>query len=43
MSISEKIKKIDNKINQNKAHYNLYRKTAKISALHKKMLVNKNF
>ena len=32
MSISEKIKTIDNKIAQNKAQYNLDRKTAKISA-----------
>ena len=33
MSISEKIKAINNKIDQNKAQYNLDRKTAKISAL----------
>ena len=33
MSISEKIKTIDNKIEQNKAQYNLDRHTAKISAL----------
>ena len=33
MSIGEKIKKIDNKIDQNKAQYNLHRQTAKISAL----------
>ena len=33
MSISEKIKTIDNKIEQNKAQYNLDRQTAKISAL----------
>ena len=33
MSISEKIKSIDNKIEQNKAQYNLERQTAKISAL----------
>ena len=33
MSISEKIKTIDNKIEQNKVQYNLDRQTAKISAL----------
>ena len=33
MSISEKIKTIDNKIEQNKDQYNLDRETAKISAL----------
>ena len=33
MSVSEKIKTIDNKIEQNKAQYNLGRQTAKISAL----------
>ena len=33
MSVSEKIKTIDNKIEQNKAQYNLDRQTAKISAL----------
>ena len=33
MSISEKIKTIDNKVAQNKAQYNLDRQTAKISAL----------
>ena len=33
MSISEKIKAIDNKIEQNKAEYNLDRQTAKIFAL----------
>ena len=33
MSISEKIKAINNKIEQNKAKYNLDRQTAKISAL----------
>ena len=33
MRISEKILKIDNKIEQNKAQYNLDRGTAKISAL----------
>ena len=33
MSISEKIKAINNTIKQNKAQYNLDRQTAKISAL----------
>ena len=33
MSISDKIKPINNKIQQNKAQYNLERQTAKISAL----------
>ena len=33
MRTSEKIKTIDNKIEQNKAQYNLDRQTAKISAL----------
>ena len=33
MSVSEKIKTIDNKIKQNKAQYNLDRKNAKISTL----------
>ena len=33
MIISEKIKTIDNKIEQNKAQYNLDRQTVKISAL----------
>ena len=33
MSVSEKIKAINNKIEQNKAHYDLDRQTATISAL----------
>ena len=33
MSITEKIKAIDNKIEQNKARYDLNRQTAKMSAL----------
>ena len=33
MTISEKIKTIDNEIEQNKAQYNLDRQTANISAL----------
>ena len=33
INVSEKIKRIDNKIEQNKARYNLDRQTAKISAI----------
>ena len=33
MTVSEKIKPIDNKIEQNKAQYDLDRQAAKISAL----------
>ena len=33
MSISEKIKTVDNKIEQNKAQHNLDRETAEISTL----------
>ena len=33
MSISEKVKAINNKIEKNKVQYNLVRQTAKISAL----------
>ena len=33
MTVSEKIKKIDDKIEQNKTPYDLERETAKISAL----------
>ena len=33
MSISEKIKAVNSKVEQNKAQYNLDRQTAKISAL----------
>ena len=33
MSVSEKIKAINNKIKQNKAQYNLDRRTGKIAAL----------
>ena len=33
MTVTEKIKTIDNKIEQNKAQYNLDKQTAKISAL----------
>ena len=34
MSINEKIKVINNNIEQNKVHYDLYRQIAKISALY---------
>ena len=43
MSISEKIKTIDIKIEQNKAQYNLDRQTAKMSALSSEMLANMPF
>ena len=43
MSISEKIKTIDNKIEQNKAQYNLDRQTAKILGLSSGNMVNINF
>ena len=43
MSIKEKIKAINNKMEQNKAQYNLDRQTAKISAIYQEMLENKNF
>ena len=43
MTISEKIKTINNKIEQNKTHYDLDRQIAKISAYHQEMLVNMNF
>ena len=33
MTVSEKIETISNKVEQNKAQYNLYRQTAKISVL----------
>ena len=33
MSINEKIKTIENKIEQNKAEYNLEKQTVKVSAL----------
>ena len=42
MTVSGKIKTIDNKIEQNKAHYSLDRQTAKISALSSGILVNMN-
>ena len=43
MSISEKIKTIDSKIDQNKTWYDLDRQTAKISALSSEKLVNISF
>ena len=43
MTVSEKIKTIDDKIEQNKASYNLDRKTARFLLYHQKMLVNMNF
>ena len=43
MTISEKIKTIDNKIKQNKAQYDLDRQTAKISALLSKHLSKYEF
>ena len=42
MSISEKIKAINNKIELNKDQYNLNRPTAKISASSSGMLVSMN-
>ena len=42
MSISEKIKTINNKIVQNKVHYNIDRQTGKIPALSSGMLLNMN-
>ena len=43
MNINGKTKAIINKIEQNKAGYNLERKIAKIFALSSEMLVNKYF
>ena len=43
MSISEKNKTIDNKIEQNKAQQNLDRQTAKISALSSGNISNNEF
>ena len=43
MSISEKIKAINNKINQDKAEYNLDRQTAKTSALSSKNVSKHDF
>ena len=43
MSISEKVKAIHNKIEQNKAQYDLDRQIARISALSSRDLINMNF
>ena len=43
MSISEKIKAIHNKVEQNKAQYDLDGQIAKISALSSGDLINMNF
>ena len=43
MTVSEQIKTIDNKIEQNEAQYNLERQTAKIWLYHQEMLVNMQF
>ena len=40
MSISEKTKAINNKIEEKKAHYNLERQAGKISVLSSEMLVS---
>ena len=42
MTFSNKIKTIDDKIEQNKAHYNLGRQATKILTFHHEMLVNMN-
>ena len=43
MTVSKKIKTINNKIEQNKAQYDLDRQTAKIQLYHQEVLVNMNF
>ena len=43
MSISEKIKAIDNKIEKNKAQYNLVTQAAKFPLYHQEMLANMTF
>ena len=43
MTITEKVKTIDHKIEQNKAQYDLDRQTAKFLLYHQEMLVNTNF
>ena len=43
MHISEKIKAINNKIEQNKAKYDLDLQTTRISTLYQETLVNMNF
>ena len=42
MAVSGKIKTIDNKIEQNKAQYDLDRQTTKTLALKHEMLINMN-
>ena len=42
MGISEKIKAIDNKVEQNKVQYNLDTQTAKFLLYHQQTLVNIN-
>ena len=43
MTVSQKIKTLDNKIEQNRAQYDLVRQTANICPCHQEMLVNINF
>ena len=43
MTVSEKVKRIDNKIKQNECQNDLDKKTAKMSALSQEMLVSMNF
>ena len=43
MTVSEKIKKTNNKIEQNQTQYNLDRQTAKISALLSRNIINHEF
>ena len=42
-NVSEEVKTINNKIEQNKAQYNLDRKTSKVSALSSETLSNYEF
>ena len=43
MSVREKIKAIDNKIERNKAQYNLVTQAAKFLLYHQEMLANMTF
>ena len=43
MSISDKIKTINNKIEQNNVQYSLYRKNTKISALSSRNIIKYEF
>ena len=43
MTVSEKIKIIDNKIKQNKVQHNIDRQTAKISDFHQDFIIILNF